>query len=499
MRRESVAICHSPGAAYPDQPPFNPDVNYPEYEHGSIGVEPNKAYEMVRSVFHLCGLDRERYGTPAWNPLSELIRPGDVVLLKPNLLSANHPRHKDGWKFVMTHGSIIRAVADYVWKALEGEGKIIVADGPQPETSFQEVCAVLGLDGVAEFLVDRGVNFELIDLRKTERFLKHEVVVGARPLPGDPAGYVTFNLAERSEFVGHGGAGRYFGAAYDAAEVNHHHRDGRHEYELSATAINCDVFFNLPKLKTHKKVGVTLSLKNLVGVNGNRNFLPHHTDGDPSSGGDQFPSPGLKNASERQIVYLMRGLSRSIPTVGPWVHGHARLLGKKIYGAEDETIRSGNWHGNDTAWRMCLDLNKIVLYGNPDGSLRSDESSQRKRYLSLVDGVIGGEGSGPSNPDPVSSGIVVFGMNPAHVDATCAYLMGFDPEKIPLIREAFCGVRYPLADCPWGDVQCLSNNHRWASRLSDIHNEDTLHFKPHYGWRGHIERPLSSSLGTNAV
>jgi hypothetical protein len=43
---------------------------------------------------------------------------------------------------------------------------------------------------------------------------------------------------------------------------------------------------------------------------------------------------------------------------------------KKILGETGKVIRSGNWHGNDTIWRMILDLNKILLYGNPDGTMR---------------------------------------------------------------------------------------------------------------------------------
>lgn len=490
MNQQTVVIHRDASNKYPAHSPFHPQTSHPEYDLVSMGSEPNPAYESVRSVFRLAGLDAENYGTRYWNPLKGLIRPGDVVLLKPNMLSARHPRYPEGWQYVLTHGSVIRAVADYVWKALEGEGRIVVADGPQPETSFDEVCQVIGLDKVADFFSDRKVNFELVDLRTTERFVKDEVVVGARSLSGDPSGYVRLDLADASEFVGHGGAGRYYGADYNSKEVNYHHSDGRHEYELSGTAIACDVFFNLPKLKTHKKVGVTISLKNLVGVNGNKNFLPHHTDGDPSTGGDQFIDPGLKSDSERQIVHLMRKLSRNVPPVGTWLHRQARKVGKRIYGTEEETIRSGNWHGNDTAWRMCLDLNKIVLYGNPDGSLRPEESTQRKRYLSLVDGIIAGEGSGPSDPDPVAAGVVILGANPAYVDAACAYLMGFDPDKIPLVRQSFRCNRFGLADCDWGDVECVSNEAAWNGRLEDIPDRSTLRFKPHHGWAGSIERTV---------
>ena len=59
---------------------------------------------------------------------------------------------------------------------------------------------------------------------------------------------------------------------------------------ISRTALQSDVFINLPKLKTHKKVGVTLNLKNLVGINGNKNWLPHYAIGSPEENGDQFPS-----------------------------------------------------------------------------------------------------------------------------------------------------------------------------------------------------------------
>lgn len=49
-----------------------------------------------------------------------------------------------------------------------------------------------------------------------------------------------------------------------------------------------DVFINLPKMKVHKKTGVTLSLKNLVGINADKNWLPHYSGGSPRNGGDQF-------------------------------------------------------------------------------------------------------------------------------------------------------------------------------------------------------------------
>src|SRR5262245_27638412 len=124
MDEEVVVAYAASGAAYPQLAPYHPDAAYPEYGDGALAAEKNIAYDAVRSCFREAGLDRERYDTAAWNPLKGMIRPGETVLLKPNLVKEVHPRDPEGWRYVLTHGSIIRAVADYVWKALEGRGKV---------------------------------------------------------------------------------------------------------------------------------------------------------------------------------------------------------------------------------------------------------------------------------------------------------------------------------------------------------------------------------------
>ena len=72
-------------------------------------------------------------------------------------------------------------------------------------------------------------------------------------------------------------------------------------------------------------------------------------------------------------------------------------------------MRSGNWWGNDTIWRTCLDLNKIVAYGQSDGSLRTGHPEHRRRHLVLVDGIVAGQGNGPMNPDPLPAGVILLG------------------------------------------------------------------------------------------
>jgi hypothetical protein len=373
-----------------------------------------------------------------------------------------------------------------LWLALEGAGKIVIADAPQTVSSFEAIVRVLGLDVIRDFYAEHGLTLELIDLRREEWESHGGVITGTRPLPGDPRGSIAFDLGARSEFVEHSGSGRYYGAFYDEGEVNRHHSGGRHEYLIAGSAIEADVVFSLPKLKTHKKAGVTASLKNLVGVNGDKNWLPHHTSGNPVDGGDEFPAATSKRSVERTLARAFRRLALRLPRVGTWVMRQARPIGLSLFGDTEEVVRSGNWWGNDTVWRMCLDLNKIVLYGERDGTFREPVPEQRKRHFSLVDGILAGEGRGPLNPDPVRAGLLLFGTHPASVDAAAAWLMGFDPDRLPIVRQAFRCSELPLAEWDWRDVQVVSERSDWNRALPEI--EDTLRFTPHFGWVGHVER-----------
>lgn len=104
-----------------------------------------------------------------------------------------------------------------------------------------------------------------------------------------------------------------------------------------------------------------------------------------------------------------------------------------IFGDTQKVVRSGNWHGNDTCWRMVLDLNKALFYFDGAGQRRKKPI----RYLAVVDGIIGGEGNGPMAPDAKPCGVILAGTHPAAVDTVAATLMGFDWEKIRMLRGAF--------------------------------------------------------------
>jgi uncharacterized protein (DUF362 family) len=476
---------------YPQIPPFHPAERYPEYK-GELGKEANLVYRSVRESFHLIGMDATHYGTPDWNPLGEIVQPGHRVVLKPNLIAQGHIFRRDEWVQVITHGSVVRAVIDYVLLALKGEGEISVIDGPQYDSDWDEILARTGLGEVARFCSTPGVQIKLIDLRDYRQEVRNEVICNRVALPSDPLGGVEIDLASDSALVNHGGSGRYFGSDYDQSETNRHHSGGRHEYRISRTAASADVFINIPKLKTHKKVGVTLCMKNLVGINMGRNWLPHHTDGDPSNGGDQFPRAAAKSQVERSVVRWLQRQSLRAPGM-TYLYRVAKMGGKGIFGRTSEVIRHGNWHGNDTCWRMVLDINRCLMYG--DGQ-SFPMLSRAKRFFAVVDGVVGGQGNGPACPDPYPAGLILAGFNPVAVDCSAARLMGFDPMKVPQLAHAFDAHRMPLADFSYEAICLVSNEPAWNNSLAGIPFDSTCRFKPHFGWTGRIEQAESSCLET---
>ena len=469
-------------------PPFSPDQAWPEYPFGCdrIGARPNPAYAGVRTALQLLGLDRSGFGTVAWNPLGELIRPGETVVLKPNFVRDFRETQLGHGNCLITHGAVIRAVADYVYRALQGEGRIVIADAPQNDADFAQIRLIAGLDALQAFYRDvADFDLELYDLRPESARKIDGVIVGHEALSGDPAGYVCVDLGEHSLFaeIKHL-CHLLYGAEYDTSELRRHHHDDVHEYLVSATILGADVVISLPKLKTHKKTGLTASLKNVVGINGNKNWLPHHREGTPEQGGDQFATNGIRNRLERVIL---NGFKQLFPMLGPLrrsLAAPAKAIGQRVFGnTNTDTIRSGNWHGNDTTWRMVLDLNRILLYATPDGIL---DDRPARRVFTVVDAIVAGEGNGPLDATPKQMHAVLAGRNPVAVDAVCGRLMGIDCQRVPLLRAGFEGATLRLARFDPCHIRCHSNVPRYDRAFMQITGA-CFDFRPHFGWRGKLE------------
>jgi uncharacterized protein (DUF362 family) len=472
-------------------PPFGPGKSFPELEpllgpHAAEGPA-NHVYRAVRSALHALGLDAERYGSADWNPLGALARRGARIVLKPNFIRHWNPLPGATVDAVVTHGSIVRAIADYAFLAAGSEGSVVIAEAPQHDCDWERIGEITGLDALIDFY-DRELGLELgaIDLRREAVTYRDGVIVERRALPGDPAGYRLVDLGARSAFARSGlDPHRFRGADYDPGPTSHHHMEGRNEYLLSETALSADLLVNLPKLKTHKKTGVTLALKNLVGINGDKNLLPHHCVGSPAQGGDEFPGGSVLDRARSAATDVARALlARGIGSrLVRWV----RRAENRARG--DAFIRSGNWYGNQTTWRMCLDLNRCLYYSDAQGS-HFDAPAPVRTVLTLLDGVVAGEGEGPLAPSDVPLGAVLAATDPIALDLAALRLMGFDEANVPKIREAIAdpelrvtGVRDPRdvrVFQVWGSEERLLEQD-----LDGIAAERV--FQPHPGWRGHLE------------
>jgi uncharacterized protein (DUF362 family) len=490
---QKVAVIRTE-AHYPTLAPYHPSETYPEYPFpGHLNSEENNnIYKGIRELFYALGLDREHFGTKDWNPLGFLIKPGMTVVLKPNFVLSRHKEGKDLFA-IITHPSVLRAIADYVWIALKGKGKIIIADAPQYDCNFQELITATKLNEVAKFYsCFSGPTVEIRDLRKYWSPWKHFSSL-LKPLPGDPEGFLIVNLGKKSALYGKSNLEMVYGAVYHRSETIAHHRGEVHEYEVSRTIMNADVVISVPKLKVHKKVGVTLNVKGLVGICTNKNYLVHYTLKPPSKGGDQYPD-GLFNPLEELLIKTERWmydhflatrnlfleyLHRSIY----WLHNHTtRRLGIKV----DENKRlldAGNWYGNDSAWRMAVDLMRVFHFADKEGKIHT---SFQRRVFSIIDGIIGGDNKGPLEPDPVPSGVLIGGENFLAVDLVATRLMGFDPLKVRMYQELLSDPEFDFGVRSLEDIEVISNEKAWENCLKDRTNR-FLDFKPHPGWIGHLE------------
>lgn len=459
-----VITISRPGIRYIEGSPFDP---------------PNPVYEAVETLFRRLELDVAHAGSPDWNPLGDLIRPGDKVIVKPNLVSSKNMHEKitgDMLQASSTHGSLLRPILDYALRAAGPTGRVRVVDTPVEGCEIEKVAGPLGVYSVIEHLRRRGNDIDFLDMRYfrvAPMFLLDDVrrfgrswnlgLLVRSPLPGDPRGYRVVNVGDRSAFARPGAPRsdklRFHRSHYLTPVV--HHAYGRHEYSIPQTVLDADVVINIPKMKTHKKTGVTMSLKSVIGLSNEKYWLPHFTEGDPSVGGDEYDRPQRKSES------VENKLSR-FPLPGD----HSLVARAAKIGGPPKII-DGSWEGNDTLWRTILDLNRILFFADKNGVLHDQPV---RRYLTLVDGIVAGEGEGPLGATPVRAGLLVGGFDPARVDAVASRNMGLDPEKIIMIREAFDG----------GLLE--------GSSLSDIDHvidgeRPTRHFKPPKSWSSLLARP----------
>lgn len=413
------------------------------------------------------------------------------IVIKPNWVI-----HETNPKFpiqaLVTDPCVIAAVTRACATLFPTADRITVGDCPLQLADWPLMCRQSGLALLKEQLEHEfpgRVQFR--DLRKYAFTLDKDLrQVPSNSDHGDPAGYREVMLHAQSHLEPISDQAELFSLHdHDPSVARNNHRPGDHRYFVCQTILDADLIINVPKWKTHSKSGLTAALKNLVGINGDKAYLPHFRRGAPRWGGDEYWD------RERWLYWIqnsLRNLTRGRHPVAydvlkqVWkamklLNTHARRILRRDAVSPDFYVGGGSWYGNQTIWRMMYDLNMIVQLADVEGIIRDQP---QRRYFCVVDGLICGEGDGPLYPNPRPVDWLIFGDDPFAIDMVLAWVMGFDPEKIPVLAR-----RREYLGSSWGDFgldNLLLIFDGQTKRLVDV--PTNLHFRPAPGWAGHIER-----------
>jgi uncharacterized protein (DUF362 family) len=455
---------------------YSPSEFYPEYIFDDISLENNHVYSAVRNLFFQLGLDIENFGTTSWNPLGKYIKPGDNVFVLCNFVF-----HKKGsedetaFYAKCTHPSVIRAIIDYVLLANKNKGKILVGNAPVQSCDFKKIIKDAHLDLIKEFYKSKGIYIEIKDLRT---FSIKEKWCGFT-YSYNNVNEININLCEKSflnDLYSITGKNKikFRISDYNPEKTENYHKVNFHNYSIAQDIIESDVIINVPKLKTHEKVGITAALKGYVGIVANKDCLAHYRLGHDKLGGDEYPDGHilqLISSLFHDFVQRRRYAKIFSPFLFFVDQNYRRILRKGL-----KKILEGSWYGNDTAWRMALDVAFIAHYCNKQGEICN---SVQKRNLALIDGIIAGEHNGPLKPLPVPAKCLIFSDNVVLADLIACKIMGWEEEKIPLIKYAMGN-----KNLFFGNINIFSEGKR--IKLSELKPVMGRMFRPPDGWINHI-------------
>lgn len=327
---------------------------------------------------------------------TDFIEPGMSVFIKPNWVASRWREsapHVDTLWSVITHTAVIEEVTDRVAAALHGKGEIIIGDNPSIDANFEEL---MQFTGIRKLESKYDVSCKILDLRPLvckdlkdygKRYKMHQQF-------GNPLGKVEVNLGRESLLYDIDST-LFRGIFEEREDTVLSHTGDTQLYTFSKSLYDADVYISIPKMKTHQKVGSTLNLKGLVGSIMEKNQLVHWRVGSPETGGDEYPdAKSLKESKNERVTHR------------------------------------GAHPGNDTIWRMVVDLYKAM-------------QKKKRRYFTVIDGIIAGEGQGPFCPTSKRANVLLASDDLLAADIVANRLMGINPMKIKyleyFIREGYIG------------------------------------------------------------
>lgn len=492
---------------YPINAPYMPSVIYPEYPFADdylidIGKaeEENLVYLAVRNLFIRLQLDKLNINKSIWNPLGQYIEPGQTVLLKPNLVNHYNPavnEIKESMDCLITHPSIVRCIFDYVYIALKGKGKVIIADAPIQNCEFDKLLENTGYGELFRYLQQKSTDefiIQMADLREVT-YVRNEGVVIQSERSNPEFGSHTIDLCNNSFFYDVKDQNRLRITNYAGSDTTRHHKKGHNEYKISDAVLDADVIISLPKPKSHRIAGYTAALKNMIGINARKEYIPHHRKG---KNGDEYIGSHiiLKYLNSTSNDIRNWAVKKRYNQLVDILNTIGRITGRKLDKYEPERKKFGMWYGNDTLWRSILDINHIVYYADKYGHM---QSVPQRRVINIGDMVVCGDHEGPLNPSYKRVGGILFTDHPLLFDLIVVKLMGFDWQKFPLLLNAIedeklcCelisskkGVKFPIERNRISELSINSNDEKYNKRIDAVCDTDLFHFVPTNGWKEYL-------------
>jgi len=386
---------------------------------------------------------------------------GKKVLLKPNWVL--HSKRPNDELCLRTHDNFLLTALVIILE--KKPAKVTIGDAPIQGCDWDKMRSPDFYKQINELSQIYSIPIEIKDFRrKTFNPAKNNPTTQRLPL----SDYVIFDLGNESflDPISRQGKNNFRVTNYNPDRLAISHTKGKHQYCITKELFDADLVISMPKIKTHQKTGMTGALKNLVGVNGDKDFLPHHRIGGTGFGGDCYPGKSyMRLWSELALDQANRNQGKRIF----WFWTKVGSILWKLNKLQKTYNIAAGWYGNDTTWRMVMDINKIALFGKSDGSLSKEP--QRELY-SLCDGIIGGQGDGPLLPEPLPLGIICFANHSGLTDICMATLMGFYFQKISLLAKVNESINY-------NKIKLSLNDH--AIKLDKLkeHATSTL---PSPGW-----------------
>ena len=442
---------------------------------------------MIREIFIANDMDYENSNTEKWNPLREYIVPGNTVLIKPNMVFHANVAEKDTDRqldCLITHPSIVRCLFDYVYIALKGQGKIIIADAPVQSCNFEILLRNSGYGELFRYFKGKetkDLSIDCADLRDTILLYLDNGNMKQYENKRKKYAGVIVDLGKRSYFYDIKKKKKLRVTNYAAKDTVAHHIGGKNEYCVSEAVINADVIISISKPKTHRIAGYTGALKNMIGITTRKEYLPHHRQGGKRGGGDEYLDSNqiLKFLNTKGNDVKNWALKHQFSYLTKTANEFSRRIGRILNRREENRKKFGMWYGNDTIWRTILDINHIIYYCDKRGKICKDK---QRKVLNFGDMIVCGDKEGPLQPSYKKVGGILFSDNPVRFDYCVVKLMGFDYQKFPVLINALNDKL--LIEKSDGKVILNSNNERYNRKVDEI--EDDFAFEPTLGWKGYL-------------